>query len=178
MAEIIKCAVFLAVLGSMSFFIGRLIPRRWFRPGAFPYRSFEFEKNGRIYEKIGIKKWKDKLPDMSRILPALIPAKHVQNNFDGNTAELMLKETCTAEFIHAAIAVLGILCIPIAGVTGTVIWLLWAAGNVPFILVQRYNRPRLARLCRVRERVYNRASGKGESMNEDPDFELQYRGRT
>ena len=101
-----------------------------------------FEKNGRLYEKFGIRRWKDKLPDMSRIFPFMMPAK---NGF----ADV---ETRVAEFVHAAIAVLGFPCIFIGGAAGTVIWILWALGNIPFIMVQRYNRPRLEKLCMLKRR--------------------------
>ena len=69
----------------------------------------------------------------------------------------MIRETCIAELIHLLLIVLapgGLLFwrTPLAVVlTG-----LYMLGNVPFVLIQRYNRPRLIRLygklCRKTEK--------------------------
>lgn len=149
MIDILLCAVYLAFLGSASFFLGRLLPKGMFGDNAY-FRMHDFEKKGRIYERLGIKRWKDKLPDMSKIFPSMLPAK---NGFADVDTDVMIRETRVAEFVHAAIAVLGFPCVVIArGAAGWIMWILWALGNVPFIMVQRYNRPRLERLCAVRKR--------------------------
>ena len=44
-------------------------------PDQFPFRPFAFEKNGRFYHCLHIRLWQGRVPDMSRILPALIPQK-------------------------------------------------------------------------------------------------------
>ena len=54
-----------AGLGALAFFGGEKLPRRWFRPDAFPYRQAAWEQNGAVYEKLGIRVWKDIFPDMS-----------------------------------------------------------------------------------------------------------------
>ena len=148
MIDILLCAVYLMLLGIVSFFLGRLLPKGLFGDRAC-FRAHGFEKNGRLYEKLGIRKWKDRLPDMSRIFPALLPSK---NGIEDVDTEVMIRETRVAEFVHAAIAVLGFPCVFIGGTAGAVVWLLWALGNVPFIMVQRYNRPRLERLIALKKR--------------------------
>ena len=56
----------IAGLGIAGGIIGELLPRRWFRWEHRPWRAYDWEKNGKVYEKLGIRKWKDKVPDKSR----------------------------------------------------------------------------------------------------------------
>lgn len=58
----LKCLIYLAVTGLISFFVGRFLPKNRFRFDRFPFRPFPFEKNGDIYLKVGVKKWKEKVP--------------------------------------------------------------------------------------------------------------------
>jgi len=54
-----------------------------------------------------------------------------------------------AELIHVLLCLSGVYCIVLlAGAGGLVIAVLNVLGNLPFILVQRYNRPRLAKLLK------------------------------
>ena len=54
--------VYVAVIGILAHYIGESLPRSWFSENKFPYRTVSFEKGGRIYEKIGIKRWKQSFP--------------------------------------------------------------------------------------------------------------------
>ena len=65
-------AIFLAVA---SHYIGQMLPRESFDADRFPYRPFAFEKNGSIYRRIGVHKWMDMVPDMSRVMDDMIPKK-------------------------------------------------------------------------------------------------------
>ncbi|MDO4487828.1 MAG: glycosyl-4,4'-diaponeurosporenoate acyltransferase [Eubacteriales bacterium] len=143
-----NCVLYLCCLSISGFVIGRLIPKKWFKYDSFPFSSFSFEKNGKIYEKIKIRAWQDRLPDMSRILPGVMPAKKISGMPSEETLDVMLRETCVAEFIHWILAIFGIfaLCF-VKGPWGFVIIFLYSiVGNLPFIIIQRYNRPRLSRL--------------------------------
>jgi len=143
------CACYLAVTGILSFVAGRILPKAWFDPECFPYRSFAFEKDGKIYDKLKIRQWQNKVPDMSRIFRRIMPAK----NLSGDYAErlpLMLQETCIAELIHSLLCFSGLFCIALwPGTGGRVIALINIVFfNLPFVLIQRYNRPRLMKLYR------------------------------
>ena len=141
-------AVFLAVA---SHYIGQALPRESFFADRFPYRSFAFEKNGSIYRRIGVHKWMDMLPDMSRVMGDMVPKKlHV-----GMTAEdvrVLIRETCVAEHVHFMLCVV-FLFVSRFWVDNTWIffWLIYAVCNLPFIIIQRYNRPMLVRLLRRME---------------------------
>ena len=129
----IYCLCYAAGLGVVSFVLGRLVPKEWFDYTRFPYRSFAFEKGGKIYEAIGIAKWQSRVPDMSRIFPKLMPAKKIPARPDEQTLLVMIRETCAAEATHALLILAGL-------------GLLAIFGNLVFLIIQRYNRPRLVRL--------------------------------
>ena len=114
----------------------------------FPYRSFAFEKGGKIYEAIGIAKWQSRVPDMSRIFPKLMPAKKIPARPDEQTLLVMIRETCAAEATHALLILAGLGLLAIwPGAGGIVLYLIYAIfGNLVFLIIQRYNRPRLVRL--------------------------------
>ena len=54
----LNCLGYLLIVGIAIFLIGRLFPRRWISADRFIFRSFAFEKEGKIYDKIKISKWK------------------------------------------------------------------------------------------------------------------------
>lgn len=138
--------VYVAFIGIAAHFVGEALPRRFFSEKRFPFKVYSFEMGGRIYEYIGIKQWKTKLPDMSKICTDMMP-KRVKLKITSDEADKLIKETCIAEFMHI------ILCILSVGVyfiwknkTGFWLTLVCIFANIPFILIQRYNRPNLVRL--------------------------------
>lgn len=146
--RVFYCLCYAAGLGVMSFVLGRLVPKEWFDYTRFPYRSFAFEKGGKIYEAIGIAKWQSRVPDMSRIFPKLMPAKKIPARPDEQTLLVMIRETCAAEATHTLLMLAGLGVIVIwPCVWGVMLYLVYAIlGNLIFIIIQRYNRPRLVRL--------------------------------
>ena len=145
--RLLKCAVYLAATGILGFFSGRIIPKRWIRPEKGWFRSFACERSGAVYEKLGIRRWQNKVLDMSRILPCLMPAKNLSGDYE-ERLPVMIQETCVAEIVHITVSVAGLRCLwmwpGIGGITVTAIHIVLL--NLPFILIQRYNRPRLIRL--------------------------------
>lgn len=135
--------IYIAAIGTISFILGRLIPRDVLNEDYFPFRAFDFEDGGRIYDKIDIKNWMNKLPDMSRILPGVMPTKKL----DGRMLDklpIMIKETCMAELIHALLIPAGFVCLFIwRGAGGALVTAAYEIFNFLFILIQRYNRPKL-----------------------------------
>ena len=43
MKEFIICLCYAAGLGVLSFFLGRLLPKRWLHPDKFPFRAYAWE---------------------------------------------------------------------------------------------------------------------------------------
>ena len=145
--KLLKCACYLALTGTVGFFAGRIVPKGWFKPEKGWFRSFSFERNGAVYEKLGIRKWHNKVLDMSRILPCLMPSKNLSGDYEARLP-MMIQETCVAEIVHITVSIAGLRCLRmwpgIGGITVTAIHIVFL--NLPFILIQRYNRPRLIRL--------------------------------
>lgn len=52
MIDILLCAVYLAFLGSASFFLGRLLPKGMFGDNAY-FRMHDFEKKRKDIREIG-----------------------------------------------------------------------------------------------------------------------------
>ncbi len=158
-ADFVQCIIYLAFIGITMFIAGRLLPKDLFRYDRAPFRSFALERDGAVYLKLGVKKWKDMVPDMSRILPGVMPSKKAPFGADLDEVVLSIQETCVAEFTHAVLAILGIACIEIwEGVGGAAVSAAYFIGNMPYIVIQRYNRPKLVRIAeklKNRERLRN-----------------------
>ncbi len=166
---LLQCAGYLALIGVGAHILGEALPRDWFDPSHFPYKCAKWEEA--LYKALGVRSWKDKLPDMSRIMPDMVP-KSVKRA----EPSALLAETCVAECIHWLLSLAGLFCLKIwPGPGGRSVFLLWfLAGNLPFIMIQRYNRPRLERYL-VR-RAQHGAKGIDET-HENACFELQHRRR-
>lgn len=146
--QFLKCACYLAGLGILSFVLGRLVPKAWFDYTRFPYRVFAFERDGKVYDALGIARWQSRVPDMSKIFPKLMPPKRLSSRPDEQTLLIMIRETCAAEATHALLIAAGLGLLAIwPGVGGVLCYLVYAIfGNLVFLIIQRYNRPRLVRL--------------------------------
>lgn len=150
--SLLYAALYVAALGILSHFVGQALPRAHFDPQRFPYRSADWENGGKVYEKLGIKHWKDRLPDMSKIMPDMVKKKMSAVKSQG--MDVLIAETCVAECVHYWLIVLSLgIFLFWRGVWAVVFWLVYnILGNVPFILIQRYNRPRLVLLEQRRKR--------------------------
>ncbi len=144
----LKSVIYIAILGVLAHFVGEAVPRRWFVWSRFPYRAYKWEREGKIYDVLRIRAWKDRVPDMSRVMRKMVP-KRVGKCPKSAEVWRLVQETCVAEITHI------VLCILSLGV-----WLFWqntvgvilsavaVVCNIPFILIQRYNRPTLVALAK------------------------------
>ena len=108
--DFLHCVIYLALVGGLGFVAGRLLPPNWPDPDGGVWDDFPWERGGRIYEKLGIRRWQKKVPDMSRILPWAIPAKKLDGR-DVGRLPLMIRETCVAELIHWLLCLAGLYCL-------------------------------------------------------------------
>jgi len=143
--QILYSIVYILCLCVGVFVFGRIYPREWLRIDRFPFRCYGIEDEGRIYNRIGIMRWKTKLPDISVIITRFIPDFMPRKRLDGSEKlSVLIEETCIAEMTHALAAVLGFGCVYICdGIGGWIISWLFLLANLPFIIMQRFNRPRL-----------------------------------
>jgi len=153
--KFLYCVLYVALLGILCFPAGRLIARFPFRTDRFPFRQTRFEQEKKPYDRLHLKDWQNRVPDVSRILSSIVPRKELSTaRPDREKLELMIRETCVAELVHVLLCFLGIpLLLLWPGAGGIVFFVLYVIpGNLPFILIQRYNRPRLLRLLSVQNR--------------------------
>lgn len=166
-----KCVLYAVVLALLAHPLGQALPAH-FRHDRFPFRPWKWEKNGRVYTKLAIDKWKTLVPDMSRLFPDMVK-KQLPADTGAITAvqaTALVQETCRAEAVHTASCLLGLAFLWLwpgwGGAAMLAVWVLLA--NLPFILIQRYNRPRLVRLAAL---LQKREQRKGVSRaHTDPDL--------
>lgn len=156
--KIVSCALYMAALGAGSFLAGRLVPKRWFCAEKRPWRCGAWEEA--LWKRLRVKQWQAKVPDMSRLFKRIMPAKKLTKETFADLPR-MIEETCVAEATHALLCLAGLYLLRLwPGTGGAVLTAAYILlGNVPFIIIQRYNRPRLQRLLALQER----RNAKGEA---------------
>ncbi len=125
-------------------------PARTFDPSRPPYRLMRWERDGRAYERLGIRRWKDRLPEAGGVFTGGFSKRHLASR-DRHYLDRFVIETCRAEFAHWSMMALApiwfVLFVPLVAVLNVG----YALGaNLPCLLVQRFNR---ARLLRIRARL-------------------------
>ncbi len=150
MRSCVQCVTYLIVLGVTAFILGRVVPKRWFRHDQFPFHVANPQKESDLYNALGVKTWKDKLPDMSVILPGVLPSKRLPATITPEHIMMMVEETCIAEWVHLLLLLLGSVCFIIwKNVVCRIISIVYGVGNLLYIIIQRYNRPKLLRLLEI-----------------------------
>lgn len=151
MRNFLLCLIYAATLGLVSFLLGRELPKSWLHPDQFPFRTYAWEE--KLWKALKIRSWQAKVPDMSKVFPKLMPAKALTQK-TAQDLPLMIQETCVAELTHGLLCLAGLYLLKIwpgvGGILLTVIYIVF--GNLPFLLIQRYNRPRLQRLLEKQSR--------------------------
>ncbi len=138
----------IACMGISTGILGELLPRRWFNWDKFPFKTYAWEDGGKLYERLKIRRWKDKMPDKSR-WGGHIYAKTIRGQNDPENVTRLLQETCVAELIHWLLLVISPAVLLFAhGPMAVLVAALYGLSNFPFIMIQRYNRPRLRALLK------------------------------
>lgn len=131
----------------------RLLPKSWFDYNKKIYHVSEKEKNFLV--KLGVRKWKDKVPDLGATVKfkknELVDSKNIEY------LKKFIQETCYGEMLHIFCimsALLSLLFFPrnIFLTMALPIAIIYSMINVPSILIQRYNRPRLIKQLKRLER--------------------------
>lgn len=144
--DFLRCILWVAAIGIISSVVGIQLPRRWFDPERFPYHAYEWEKGGKFYDKLHIRVWKDRVPDLSKYCKQMC-RKQVDTRPSAADLDRLVRETCVAEAVHWILMVLSLPVIMIwDGPGGWFFYILCILGNLPFVIIQRYNRPRLMKM--------------------------------
>ena len=109
-------------------------------------RPRAFERSGRLYERIHIRAWKDRLPEAGGLFAGGISKRHLRGR-DAESLDRFVVETRRAEYGHwSAMACGPLFVLWNPPVVAAVMVGYGVAVNAPFIAIQRYNRARVARL--------------------------------
>jgi glycosyl-4,4'-diaponeurosporenoate acyltransferase len=139
-------------------FLAHHMPLTWFAHEAPPFRTRRFERHGRLYRRVGVHRWKDRLPEAGSFFEGGFSKRYLAAR-EPAYLRRYLAETCRAEASHWIAALL---------MLNFFLWNPWYVGvimvgyglatNLPFIVVQRYNRPRVAAAYHRLTRYYPSSS--------------------
>ncbi|HEX3026227.1 MAG TPA: hypothetical protein VHR42_03240 [Clostridia bacterium] len=112
------------------------------------YKERKWEDGGRIYERLFfVRKWKCRLPEISEFLKWRFSKKHLTEKNNPAYLTKFLVESCKSEFTHWMIILSTILFIFWSDLyTMSRTMMLALILNIPYIIIQRYNRPRIIKL--------------------------------
>jgi hypothetical protein len=103
---VLLVVVVIAIDGVVAFLVNRL-PKKWF---CHRYKFFEVgRKEKNFYEKLHIRKWKNKIPELGAL--GGFRKNHVLDPFNNEYVEVYLREVCYGEIVHIASVFLGFLVI-------------------------------------------------------------------
>ena len=131
------------------------LPNRFFNPENALFRSYHWERGGDIYKRLfRIRRWKHLLPDGASVWKRRGYKKKKLTNFTPENLNRYRIESARGELTHW----LAIVPFWVFGffVPPSVIGLMFLYAviiNVPCILAQRYNRPRMAKLLNNIDRL-------------------------
>lgn len=154
MLALLLCILLWTGMQSIIAVVCQKLPASLFDYNNWFFRPRPFEKDGKIYKSIfKIHRWKGYLPDGAAATKGGYRKKHL-TDLSAENLRMYLEQSCRAELSHLlAITpfwVFGFFLPPIA----LPIMLLYALlVNLPCLLAQRYNRPRIAKVLNRRENV-------------------------
>jgi glycosyl-4,4'-diaponeurosporenoate acyltransferase len=138
---IVDLGIYIALILA-NIFADNLLPESLFNPKLSYFRTRAWEENGEFYQRVfKIRRWKDLIPSF----PGLIhfSKKHL-NKESPEYLNRFIRETCRGELNHLRLIVFSLSFIffnPI--IAFLFIFIFTLIFNVPCIMIQRYNRPRL-----------------------------------
>lgn len=149
--KLFKLLFFNAVLwGFIHYFISYIflcINNHTYFSGPLRLKSYNFEKNGNLWNKLfQVRKWKDIVPEGGQIFTGSYNKSELKDKSPVALKSFII-EINRAEVTHWMI----IFSLPLILLFNPrwtfIIHSLYAlASNIPFIIIQRYNRPRFERL--------------------------------
>lgn len=144
---IILCFVFWLFFEVLAGAIAKAIPNSYYSKDSFLFRERKWEKGGKFYLNIfKIRKWKKFLPDGAAFQKDGFRKKTL-TNYSKENLELFILESRRAELIHF-LSILPFWTFGFFAPTRIVVYMLIYAllFNLPCVVTQRYNRPRVIRL--------------------------------
>nr|WP_240905775.1 hypothetical protein [Thiorhodococcus mannitoliphagus] len=132
------------------------MPPAFLRDLPFVSQCYRWETTGRLYERLGIRDWKDRLPEAGDFYAGGFSKRHLHGHDPAYLRRFVI-ETSRAETSHWltwGMALTFFAWNPWD--VGVAMMIYGAIANLPCILIQRYNRVRLRRAIRILARRADR----------------------
>jgi len=150
----INTSFWLIVCFGMAYFV-RIFPKEWYEKNLWFFKEYPFERQ--LYKNIGVGSWKDKLPEWGKVMK--FEKRNLRKELTLEYVDRFILETYYAEVGHVGMAILGFACILINPNDYALMAIICSFVNLivqlPFCLIQRYNRPRL---LKIKSRLENKNS--------------------
>ena len=149
------CFVIWPILQVSAALFCLVLPDRFFNRDSFLFKRHRWEAGGRIYERLfRVRRWKHLLPDGAAAWKRRgYQKKHIED-FSADNLRRFWVESARGELTHW-LAILPFWAfgffVPPAVIALMLLYAL--AVNMPCIIVQRYNRPRVERMLKTIEAV-------------------------
>ncbi|NLX92333.1 MAG: glycosyl-4,4'-diaponeurosporenoate acyltransferase [Clostridiales bacterium] len=123
------------------------ISDKWLSASSGFFKTYEWEKDGEFYNRaFKVKKWKRFLPDGGAVVKSGFKKRHIDVTSKENLRKFNT-ESCRAELVHWLLILPFWIIGFIAPSFVIPVMLLYAlVANLPCIIAQRYNRPRISKL--------------------------------
>ena len=139
-----------AVFHSVTGYAVHRLPLARLNRDTWLLRERRFESSGSFYERLHVRRWKDRLPEAGALFPGGLSKRHIAGR-DRATLERFIAETRRAEYGHWAAMACGPLFMFWNPPLVAAAMVAYGVGvNMPFIVIQRYNRQRVGRLLKGR----------------------------
>ncbi|MEG1524864.1 MAG: hypothetical protein RRZ24_08615 [Clostridia bacterium] len=168
------CVLTVGGIGLLAHILGEALPRGAFDWTRFPYAPYAWEQDGKFYSKLRIERWKNRLPDKSKFVKSTVEKSIRASGRTAAHMERLVQETCVAECVHWALLLVSpVLLLTMEGPWNILMTILYGLSNLPFIMIQRYNRPRLVKMLHRMGRPAQTFHKEGEIRHEAADSVLQ-----
>ena len=161
---IISLATLVIIDAVCALFVRYCLPKKVFNPFLKVYNVGKFER--KFYEKIGIRKWKDRIPEAGQLF-ANFSKTEIADMTNNVYVHKFMSETIYAEIMHWLSALFSFLIVFIDLRLALTVGLPLVIGNVILnlmpVLVQRYNRPKLMVLYKRNERTQKQTEKSGDN---------------
>lgn len=151
---IISLLVLVVIDAVCALFVRYCLPKKVFNPFLKIYNVGKKER--KFYERIGIRKWKDRIPEAGQLF-ANFSKTEIADMTNNEYVKKFMSETIYAEIMHWLSMLFSFLIIFIDLRLALTVGLPLVIGNMILnlmpVLVQRYNRPKLMVLYKRNERI-------------------------
>ena len=135
------------LIDALTATIVRLLPKKWFKPFSRRFKVFKWEKN--FYQKLGIKKWKELVPEIGHFTG--FRKNEIKDPTNNEYIERFLLEVCYGRVGHFSSFITGFLIMFIFPLSqfvnfGLPVALVNILMNAMSWTILRYNTPKLMAL--------------------------------